>query len=92
MENKFHCGEYVFVREVSNESLRMNSRWHYDRLIGKEGRRIKVNYPTIIGSSPAVWASGAYWAEDDLMSVEEHKAIAQANKITLKEKDVLSVL
>lgn len=92
MDSRFHCGEYVFVREVSDLSLNMNSRWYHDRLLGKEGRRIKVQYSTRLAGQPAVWAANAYWHEDDLMSAEEHRLIAQANKVTLKEKDILSVL
>lgn len=90
--NKFRSGDYVFVREVSNKSLNMNGRWTRERMYGKEGHRIKVTFTTRIAGEPAVHASQFYWHESDLLSVEENRELAKANKVTLSEKDILSIL
>ena len=90
--SKFRSGDYVFVREVSNKSLNMNSRWTRERMYGKEGHRIKVTFTTRIAGEPAIYASQSYWHESDLLSVEENRELAKANKVTLSEKDILSIL
>lgn len=90
--SRFRAGDYVFVREVSNKSLNMNSRWTRERMYGKEGHRIKVTFTTRIAGEPAVHASQFYWHESDLLSVEENRELAKANKVTLSEKDILSIL
>ena len=100
--SKFNVGDWVYVVDAVEDSCNLsgNSRWDREAIKNKAGKRLKVtwNYGPMMyraGDGPdrvqAYRVSGYWFAEHELMSLEEHRAYA---KILGKDfaKNALSLL
>lgn len=100
--SKFNPGDWVYVVDDVEDSCNLmgNSRWDREIIKNKSGKRLKItwNYGTMWyrdggdpGFAQAYRVSGYWFAEHELMSLEEHRAYT---KILGKDfsKNALSLL
>ena len=99
--SKFNLGDWAYVVDDVEDSCNLmgNSRWDRENIKNKAGKRLKItwDYGTMryrdgdSDDAHAYQVSGYWFAEHELMSLDEHRAYA---KILGKDftKNALSLL